>query len=257
MVLNLGHMTNYIVKINRLSFSYRNQLILDDLNFFLREGEIGALIGVSGAGKTTFFNLMTGMLPPQVGTINIKGLEAPDCYNQISYMTQEDLLLPWRTVISNMMLSSELGKSKQTYYHRYQAALSLIHTMGLQGFENYYPVQLSGGMRQRVSLARALMLKRPLMLLDEPFGSLDVVVRESMYHQLRKIRDQSNTSMLFITHDFRDALSLADRVFVLSEGKISQEWEELAAIRNNPSNLGLVQQEMMKALLNSNLPYVK
>jgi len=247
-------MNEYILKIDQLSFSYSQQLILDGISFSLKEGEIAALIGVSGSGKTTFFNLMTGMLPLQQGSIIINGYSLPDGNTQVSYMTQEDLLLPWRTVIRNMMLSSELGQAKQSHHHLYQTASSLIETMGLKGFENYYPDQLSGGMRKRVSLARALLHKRPLLLLDEPFGSLDVIVRENLYLQLQKIRDQANTSMLFITHDFRDALSLADRVFLLSNGNICREWHGLVSIRSNPGALGLIQDEMKNALQGNFVP---
>lgn len=237
-----------ILKVNGLSFSYQQSLVLNQLSFSLEQGEIAAVIGVSGSGKTTLFKLITGMLDPLQGSITINNLAIPQAQNQVAYMTQEDLLLPWRTVLRNMTLTSELGKQPLPSQDLYAEANKLLDSLGLSGCGEYYPDQLSGGMRQRISLARALLLKRPLLLLDEPFGSLDVILRDQMYALLRKIHDDSKTSMLLITHDFRDALSLADRIVLMAGGKLSREWKGLKMIREDPMALAQIQGELKSAL---------
>jgi NitT/TauT family transport system ATP-binding protein len=241
-------MDNPILKIDKLSFLFSSSLVLNELTLSLQSGEIAALIGSSGAGKTTLFKMITGLLPSNQGSISIAGsLVHPKC-QQVAYMTQEDLLLPWRTVLKNLTLTSELGKRSIPRQQLHREALELLSEVGLAGYENAYPDELSGGMRQRVSLARALLLKRPLLLLDEPFGSLDVILREQMYALLKQIRLRFGTTILLITHDFRDALNLAERIFLLAQGKICREWNELSALQNDRSSLGVIEDEMRLGL---------
>lgn len=180
----------------------------------VRPQEIVALIGTSGSGKTTLFRLMTGLEAAQAGTI--EGIDS----TSVSYMQQEDLLLPWRSVMSNLLLVQELGRERATHSFRKEAR-RLLKVVDLEGVEELLPNQLSGGMRQRVSLVRALLQDRPILLLDEPFGPLDVIVREELYSLLRSIRTQLKKTIIMVTHDFRDALALADRILVLSGGKIA------------------------------------
>ena len=185
-------------------FAY-DKPILKGVSLEVASGEILALIGTSGSGKTTLFRLITGLLKPDQGEITSAGLA--------TYMQQEDLLLSWRTVLQNVLLPFELGQASplpEKQAHR------LLNLVGLSGYADAYPEELSGGMRQRVSLARALLQDRPLMLLDEPFGSLDVLIREQLYLLLK----QTKKTLLLVTHDFRDALELADRILVLSDGQI-------------------------------------
>lgn len=245
-----------MLEIDNVSFSYEKQEILKNTHFSLKKGEIGALIGASGSGKTTLFKLLTGMLSPDSGTISVAGHLLPGGNRNVAYMMQEDLLLPWRTVLNNMTLIGELGKNRQSIESIRDEAKTLLREIGMAGLEDAYPDELSGGMRQRVSLARALLLKRPLLLLDEPFGSLDVSLREQMYTLLRQVQSRYGTTMLMITHDFRDALSLSDRIFLLDEKCIKQEWQINAEMREDFLTLRSVH-EQMKASIMKNTPVLQ
>lgn len=210
-----------MIKVENLTFFYSKLKILDDLNFTIERSEIVALIGVSGSGKTTLFRLMTGIIQPQEGSIFIQNLPLPEGNRWISYMSQEDLLLPWRTVLANVLLVGELGSSCKNDLE--QRALELLETVGLAGCEKLMPHELSGGMKQRVSLVRALLQDRPLLLLDEPFGPLDVILREELYTLLRRVRNQYGKTILLVTHDFRDAWALADRILILANHHITHD----------------------------------
>jgi NitT/TauT family transport system ATP-binding protein len=210
-----------MLRIEDIHFSYGEKKILQGVTLSATKGEIIALIGVSGSGKTTLFRVITGLIPPLQGKIAINGKSLPEGALLTTYMKQDDLLLPWRTVMGNLLLFSELGKQRAKKAPFLQEATSLLKKMGLENTEGLYPRELSGGMRQRVALARTLLQNRPLMLLDEPFASLDVIMREQLYSLLREIRDHYQKTILMVTHDFRDALALADRILVLANGKIS------------------------------------
>lgn len=233
--------------INELTFSFGTRVILQNISFDLAAGEIGTLIGSSGSGKTTLLKLLTGAYSAGSGDIAVVGCRAPEAYHHIAYMTQDDLLLPWRTVMDNLLLIGELGSYKRSSRGLRNEAAAYLHEVGLDGWENAYPDQLSGGMRQRVSLARALMQKRPLLLLDEPFGALDVVLRDQLYNLLMNIRTRFGTTILMVTHDFRDALALSDRIFLLSDGKISHQWSVSSDVRQNPIKAQMLLDEMRAA----------
>lgn len=214
-----------MLSVQKVSFSYEKHHILTDLSLSLEAAQIGTLIGSSGSGKSTLFKLLTGLCQPKDGAILING--DPMHQDHVACMMQEDLLLPWRNVISNVTLCAELGKNKPDLKFLREKALELLVDLGLQDYIFHFPDQLSGGMRQRVSLARALIQNKPLLLLDEPFGALDVILREQMYDLLRSIRKKYATTILMVTHDFRDALSLSDKIFLLSGGQIRREWDAL------------------------------
>jgi len=214
-----------MLAIENISFNYGEKPLLENLNFSVKEGEIVSLIGTSGSGKTTLFRLITGLLLPKQGSLLINGIPLPKGQENVTYMRQEDFLLSWRTVLQNLLLFTELGKKRVKKSLLMDEALELLERVGLKGYEQHYPHQLSGGMRQRVSLARALLRKRPLLLLDEPFGSLDILIREDLYQLLQWVRSSYKKTILFVTHDFRDAVSLSDRILILSEGKIKKEFE--------------------------------
>jgi ABC-type nitrate/sulfonate/bicarbonate transport system ATPase subunit len=234
--------------IENLSFSYENKVILKNFSLQLKKGEIGSLIGASGSGKSTLFKILTGLESLQEGQITL--LDFPKFNGKyIAYMMQQDLLLPWRTVLDNILLSMELGKHSLDRSSRVEEACRLLKEVGLNHCTNMYPDELSGGMRQRVSLARALLQRRPILLLDEPFGALDVGLREQMYQLLRQIREKYQTTILMVTHDFRDALSLSDRLFLLAEGKIYKEWEITSHTREDFRHMGLIQQELQHLLI--------
>lgn len=221
-----------MLNVKNLSFSYQNTPILSGVSFDVKKGEIVSLVGSSGSGKTTLFKLLTGVLPLQSGEVTIHN--QVNGFSHSAYMMQEDLLLPWRTVLRNVTLPKELGPNP-SYDNTY--ATELLTEVGLGHWLDKYPNELSGGMRQRVSLARALIENRPLLLLDEPFGALDVCLREQMYALLKQIQQKYGTTIVMVTHDFRDALEVSNRVLCLNNGKLTQEWEVTAEIQNNPQNL--------------------
>ncbi len=188
--------------------------VLRDFHLQVEAGEFVSLVGPSGCGKSTLFNVLMGLVHPDEGEIRFQGQPVPHLQGRAAYMIQKDLLLPWRTVLQNTLLYPEIqGKDL------HQAALraqGLLQEVGLSGFEQAWPHLLSGGMRQRVALARTLMSDLPLLLLDEPFGALDALTRRNMQRLLYRLWERYHRTILFITHDVDEALLLADRVVVLS-----------------------------------------
>ena len=240
-----------MLQVDDIHFAYGEQSILDGISFSVAEGEIIALIGISGSGKTTLFRLITGLLSPSQGEILIKEQSAIKGMQLTTYMRQEDLLLPWRTVFDNLLLVSELGKKKAHPISLRKEAHALLEKVGLERNIDDFPKELSGGMRQRVSLARALLQNRPLMLLDEPFASLDVIFREQLYVLLREIRDQYTKTIVMVTHDFRDAMSLADRILVLANGKIADSFQITPEVRSDAAASEALIQQIRKHLYQS------
>lgn len=222
--------SSQVLELKDLSFYYEGEWLLKNISLQMKKGEIATLIGASGSGKTTLFKLVTGILKPHQGTITISG--ETRCNANVAYMMQEDLLLPWRTVLDNLLLISELEKIPNEV--ALKSARGLLQEMELSQHADLFPHQLSGGMRQRVSLARALMHQKPLLLLDEPFNALDVILREQMYVLLRMIRRKFDTTILLVTHDFRDALTLSDHIFLLKNSCIHREWHISEETRNDP-----------------------
>lgn len=237
-----------MLEINDLTFSFGNFEVLRDVSLKLAKGEIGTLIGSSGSGKTTLFKVLTGLLTPDNGSISIAGSKQREISSQVAYMTQDDLLLPWRNILDNIMIVSELGKQNCDKDVVREEAVYYLNEVGLQGWEEAFPRHLSGGMRQRASLARAILQKRPLLLLDEPFASLDVVLREQMHRLLHEVRDRYGTTILMVTHDFRDGIILSDRIFLLSGGKIGQEWKVDEILRNDPQALHVLNEQLFAGL---------
>jgi ABC-type nitrate/sulfonate/bicarbonate transport system ATPase subunit len=189
--------------------------VLDRIDLEVQHGEVVALIGPSGCGKTTLLHIIAGLLSPDSGEIYLDGAPVPHARSHVAYMHQKDLLLPWRTALKNALLGPEIaGEDLQEAEAR---ARQLFVEFGLAGFENLYPAQLSAGMRQRVALIRTLLSQREILLLDEPFGALDALTRAELHAWLLKTREQFPKTTLFVTHDVEEALTLADRVYVLSE----------------------------------------
>lgn len=231
-----------MLQLKNVTFSYSDQEILKGISLALNPGEIGAIIGPSGSGKTTLFKILSGLLKPQNGEVRISTAANAGVGSDVACMMQEDLLLPWRTIYGNLSVLGELGLSPINLTT--QEIHTMLNEMGLANCDLKYPHQLSIGMRQRVSLARALLQKRPILLLDEPFGALDVRLREQMYALLLDIRKKHGTTILLITHDFRDAITLADQIFFLQNGVIKRQWTVTDSTREDALKSNQMLQEM-------------
>jgi ABC-type nitrate/sulfonate/bicarbonate transport system ATPase subunit len=187
---------------------------LRDVNLHVAQGEFVSLVGPSGCGTSTLFSLVAGVEPLTSGRIAVNGETSPDRRRlSVGYMFQKDLLFPWRTLLDNAALGLEVSLGRETARRRAQALLSRF---GLEGFEQHRPGELSGGMRQRVALMRTLLLERPLLLLDEPFASLDALTRRELQTWLRETWSSGSQGALLVTHDVREAIVLSDRIYVMS-----------------------------------------
>jgi NitT/TauT family transport system ATP-binding protein len=185
-----------------------------DISFALHAGEILAIVGPSGCGKSTLFNVIAGLLPPTAGSVQVGGKPVDGARGQVGYMLQKDLLLPWRSVLGNVMLGLEVrGDEPKAARER---ALALIGRYGLAGFESARPRALSGGMRQRVALMRTLALDPQAILLDEPFSALDFQTRLVLQGEVKRIIREQNKAAILVTHDIGEAIAMADRVLVLT-----------------------------------------
>ena len=188
--------------------------VLDSLGFSVDDGELVALLGPSGCGKSTLFNIISGLLTPDSGEIYLNGKRIYGNIGDFAYMQQKDLLLPWRTVLKNVLIGPEIHK--ESLDTTKAEAKQRLAQLGLSGFENSYPMQLSGGMRQRVALVRTLLFRKEILLLDEPFGALDAMTRTVMQSILLDIWTAERQTVLLITHDVEEALLLADKICVLT-----------------------------------------
>ena len=188
--------------------------VLEGLNFSVDDGQFVALLGPSGCGKSTLFNAISGLLVPNTGEIYLSGKRIYGNTGDFAYMQQKDLLLPWRTVLKNVLVGPEIH-NESLDIAKVEAEKRLAQ-LGLGGFENSYPTQLSGGMRQRVALVRTLLFRKDVLLLDEPFGALDAMTRTVMQSILLDIWAEDKQTVLLITHDIEEALLLADKIYVLT-----------------------------------------
>ena len=187
---------------------------LRNISFELRRGEILALVGPSGCGKSTLFNIIAGLLSPSEGEVQVQGVRVEGATGHVGYMLQKDLLLPWRTVLENVVLGLEVrgmdaAASKAT-------ALQLINSYGLKGFEHAKPATLSGGMRQRVAFMRTLAFDPEVILLDEPFSALDFQTRLLLQGEVLRIIRERGKSVILVTHDIGEAITMADRIVVMT-----------------------------------------
>ena len=191
------------------------QLVLDDIQLTVGEGEFVSIIGPSGCGKSTLLNIVAGLDSPDSGTVTVGGDQGVSALGRVGYMQQKDLLLPWRTVLDNAILGLELhGVPRRQARTR---ALELTEFFGLQGFENQYPYALSGGMKQRAAFLRTMLMDQEIVLLDEPFGALDALTRVQMQEWLLELWDSLRKTIVLITHDMDEAILLSDRVYVLTQ----------------------------------------
>lgn len=189
---------------------------LADVTLDIREGEFVTVVGPSGCGKSTVLNVIIGLLEPTEGEVLYEGRPSYGINNAIGYVTQADNLFPWRTVLGNVTFGLEM-RGIGTRAERRQRAQDLLSRVGLDGFENHYRHELSGGMRQRVNIVRTLAYDPKVILLDEPFGPLDAQTRLNLQDLLLRLwRDRQESTLVFITHDLTEAIALGDRVVVMS-----------------------------------------
>jgi ABC-type nitrate/sulfonate/bicarbonate transport system ATPase subunit len=194
--------------------TYEGEPVVDGISLELSAGGFISLLGPSGAGKTTLFNVLSGVDKPDAGKVFLAGEDITGVSGRVSYMLQKDLLLEYRTVVDNVILPLLIRGEKKREAREYAA--SFFPHFGLSGYEKKYPRQLSGGMRQRAALLRTFMMKNPVILLDEPFSALDAITRRQMQEWYRGIAEEMSFSTLFITHDVEEALLLSDSVYILT-----------------------------------------
>ena len=225
-----------ILHANHLSKSYRDKKILGDIHLHLADGELVCILGVSGVGKTTLFNILSGLLLPDSGNVELadeNGVfrDISGETGHLSYMLQKDMLLPHKTILNNVALplvlkgmkAKEAGVIARPYFARF----------GLEGTEDKYPAQLSGGMRQRAALLRTWLCRNRVALLDEPFSALDTLTRTALQEWYLGVMDEIRLSTLFITHDIDEAVFLSDRIYIM-KGKPAVLSDEIVIETKRP-----------------------
>ncbi|MBR3948965.1 MAG: ABC transporter ATP-binding protein [Clostridia bacterium] len=212
-----------ILKAENITKKYEGEDVISDINLFLHEGEIVSLLGVSGGGKTTLFNVLSGLSSPENGRVFLKNEDITGNPGKISYMLQKDLLLPYYTTLHNVALPLIIKGMKKK--EAYKKASELFPFFGLENTEKKFPHQLSGGMRQRAAFLRTYLSSEGVALLDEPFSALDTITKTAVHEWYLKIMEEIKLSTLFITHDIDEAILLSDRIYILSgkPGKITDE----------------------------------
>lgn len=212
-----------IIKIEKLTKTYEDNIILNNIDLTITEGEFVCLIGPSGEGKTTLLNLIGGFIEKDSGNIKFQGKEIRKPTRDCIMVFQEfDQLFSWKNLKENIGFPLKNSREKLSMEEINNLSTKYIEMVRLKGFENHYPHQLSGGMKQRVALARALATSPKVLLMDEPFGSLDAQTKSSLHSTLLDIWGKTNTTIIFVTHDVREALTLADRIVLLKEGIIRE-----------------------------------
>jgi NitT/TauT family transport system ATP-binding protein len=218
-----------VIAAHRLSLAYGRGgariVALREVSFRIADGEFVVVVGPSGCGKSTLLKIIAGLLPPTGGAVELRGQPIAGPRRDIGVVFQTPVLFPWRTVIGNVMLPADVQRLDPGVMK--PRALELLELVGLGGFERRYPRELSGGMQQRVGIVRALLHDPAILLMDEPFGALDAMTRETMNVELQRIWMQRRITVLFITHSTAEAVFLADRVIVLTPrpGTIGDQFE--------------------------------
>ncbi|SFO86503.1 ABC transporter ATP-binding protein [Tranquillimonas alkanivorans] len=209
-----------LIDIKGVTLAYRTDTgplpVLDDLNISVPEGGFCAVVGPSGCGKSTLTRLIAGLMRPDEGEVWLHGARVTSPRATVGMAFQNPVLLEWRTILQNVILPLEIVPNKQTKAQREARARELLALVGLEGFEDKRPSELSGGMRQRASLCRALVHKPDVLILDEPFGALDAFTREDLWQTMHQLRAEEPFTSVLITHDLRESIFLADEVIVLS-----------------------------------------
>ncbi|MDO8685858.1 MAG: ABC transporter ATP-binding protein [Clostridiales bacterium] len=212
------------LEVRNISKSFDDRPVISGVSFIVKENEIVSLTGLSGSGKSTIFNIISGVLKPDMGNVLIDNVDFTGRSGRLGYMQQKDLLLPWKRLIDNVSLPLLLRGVRK--HEAREEAASHFKTFGLYGCEYLYPNQLSGGQRQRAALLRTWLFSGDLLLLDEAFGSLDAITRSQMQDWLLEVFTNLRTTVLLITHDLQEAVYLSDRIYILS-GKPAKVREEI------------------------------
>jgi len=242
------HSARDVIAVRTLSLAYGSGvnavLALKNIDFSIGDGEFVSVVGPSGCGKSTLLKILAGLLPPTSGEAFLKGTPIRGARRDIGVVFQTPVLFPWRSVLQNVMLPSDVQRLDKTEMRA--RAMDLVNLVGLNGFENRYPRELSGGMQQRVGIIRALIHDPAILLMDEPFGALDAMTRESMNVELQRIWMERRKTVLFITHSTAEAVFLADRVIVMTArpGEIA---DEFAVDLPRPRNLDVMNTETFGA----------
>jgi putative hydroxymethylpyrimidine transport system ATP-binding protein len=224
-----------MLSIKNLSYSFKSEgnsnPIFNQISLDVKPGEFVSVIGASGSGKSTLFKLISGLLEPDQGDIMVNGQKTGKRLGSIGYMPQKDLLLPWRTVLENVLLPLEV--TKEPKQARIPEIREWLSRFGLAEYEKAYPNELSGGMKQRVAFLRTLMTGKDLLLLDEPFGALDSLTKRNMHSWLLGLWGELQKTVLFITHDLEEAVLLSDRIYLLQDTGIKEMKVNLARPRSS------------------------
>ncbi|MBO5373241.1 MAG: ABC transporter ATP-binding protein [Lachnospiraceae bacterium] len=220
-----------LLQVKGVSKSFDKEEIIRQISLELKEGEIVSLLGVSGGGKTTLFNIIAGLSEPDEGEVYLDGENITGRPGKISYMLQKDLLLPYRTIVDNVALPLMIrGKNKKEARKK---ASSYFNEFGLEGTERKYPAQLSGGMKQRAALLRTYLFSEKVALLDEPFSALDMLTKGAVHEWYLDVMEKIKLSTIFITHDIDEAILLSDRIYLLT-GKPGTLTKEIAIKEARP-----------------------
>ena len=220
-----------ILTAEHITHRYETDNIIEDISLYLRQGEIVSLLGVSGVGKTTLFHVLSGLLTPVRGRILLEDTEITGKAGSISYMLQKDLLLPYFTILDNIIMPKRIQGVPKKEARR--EAEALLAQFGLEGCGDKYPAQLSGGMRQRAALLRTYLFSGHVALLDEPFSALDAITKSEIHDWYLKVMERIQLSTIFITHDIDEAILLSDRIYIMT-GKPGRITAELAVDAAKP-----------------------
>lgn len=232
------------VTVENLSHRFSTGLLaIENVNLSAAPGEFVVIVGPSGCGKTTVLNILAGLVPIQTGHVNVTGRAPRDGRKDIAYMFAQDALLPWRKVIDNVVFGVEIHSGRKAVTKAVlERARETLANIGLAGFENAYPRQLSHGMRQRVALARTFMMESDLLLMDEPFGALDAHTKLMLEQELLSLWENNRRTIIFITHDLSESIMLADRILICS-ARPGHIVSEIRVPFARPRDLNLLQQQ--------------